>query len=82
MLERDDYTKKSHPVLGSQAKGSSLCDAAGRIVRSQRESPAASLLRLLQAAVVDKVRPLLDVATEEFLERRRVFADRLESDLA
>src|SRR6476659_4638856 len=82
MLERDDYSKKSHPVLGSQAKGSSLCDAAGRIVRSQRESPAASLLRLLQAAVVDKVRPLLDVAAEEFLERRRVFADRLEPDLA
>src|SRR4029079_16431643 len=34
------------------------------------------------AAVFDKVRPLLDVAAEEFLERRRVLADRLEPDLA
>src|SRR3954468_24992105 len=44
--------------------------------------PSPPLLCFLQAAVFDKVRPLLDVAAEEFLERRRVFADRLEPDLA
>jgi hypothetical protein len=42
-----------------------------------------ALLRILKAAFFGELRPLVEVAAEEFLERRRVFADRLKpEDLA
>ena len=49
-----------------------FCAATGaeRDVAGLERKVVASLLRLLQAAVFDKLGPLLDVAAEEFLERR------------
>src|SRR3954470_19754592 len=75
--------------------GSSRWRATGFSFRARRElrvrrarlrcfplPPSAALLRLLQAALLDELRPFLDVGAKEFLERRGILADRFESDPA
>ena len=52
------------------------------VVRKFVFAAVCALLLLLQTAFIDELFPLYDVGAEEFLERRGVFANRFESNLA